>query len=276
MHSVVSQGVHHAGSGRCKSKFDRFRAGFVLIPAVVLMITPGSIHAQKEGGSAKTGIQKRTSAGRGGGGGYSLYVPTTYDGSQPLPLILVLPSVGNSDTDFIKRDEEALPKLAESRGYLVAVAGSPRSRYGMWTKSENPAIRAGARADEERVLKILSAVKDEFEVKEKGVFILGHSTGGAAAMFLATKHPELWAGVACISAGWGDEESLKSMKQIPVITIIGDNDAPRAITRMRQLSDDIRSAGIEYAHEEIEGADKDTAVAPGIAKALEFFDRQMK
>lgn len=278
---------------RSTTRFDRIRGAYALIAVAALLFSARELSAQQDGETAKTGILKRPvgsggtgGRGRGGGGrgrgapragGYSLYVPTSYDAARAYPLILALPSSGSSDDAFIKRDDEAIPKLAEEHGYLIAVPAASRSnRRGMWTKSEVAGAQAAARAEEDGVLTVLAKVKEEFKVDPDRVYILGHSSGGAAAMFLASKHPELWAAVACIGGGWGDKESLASMKGIAVLTVIAEGDSTISVKRMRRLSDDLKSAGIENERIEIEGADSDSALALALPKVFDFFERQGK
>lgn len=272
---------------RFKTLVHRFRTVLALIPVAAVLMPAVEVAAQQESDSTQaTGILRRSLSsegaaargrgrgrGRGGGGGYSIYVPTTYDGSRALPLILALPSALSSNTAFMGRDEEVLPKLAEEHGYIIAIPGATRSRHGMWTNSEIPRYQAQARAEEESVLKVLSATKEEFKIDEERVYVLGHSSGGAAALFLASKHPELWAGVASIGGGWGDKETLASLKQIRVITVVGDGDFASSVARVRRLSEDLKSLGITQAHVEIEGVNGEGALAPGLPKVFEFFNQ---
>lgn len=245
--------------------------------------------AQEEGKTEiKTGIQKRSFAresgqgdapqrrGRGRGGGYGLYVPHSYDGAKATPFILALPSATTSNEDFLTGDDEALVKLAESRGYLVATSGSARTSRGMWTKSESETIQRAARADEANVMRVLAQVKEEFNVDEDRVYILGHSSGAAAAMFLGSKHPEHWAAAAAIAGSWGDEASLKSMKDVPVITVIGDGDYAISIESMRKLSAAMDAVGIAHAHQKIEGANKESVLALALPKVFDFFDQHKR
>ena len=49
-----------------------------------------------------------------------MYVPTRYDGTRAVPLIIALHGLGGTEDAFFDNYDKAFPPLAESHGYIVA------------------------------------------------------------------------------------------------------------------------------------------------------------
>ena len=71
---------------------------------------------------------------------YRIYVPTRYDKTRAMPLIVALHGLGGSEDSFFESYEKRLPRLAEQRGYIIAapLGYRPDGFYG-WGVGEAPA-----------------------------------------------------------------------------------------------------------------------------------------
>ena len=70
-----------------------------------------------------------------------------------------------------------------------------------------PVRLAGAVADaakvrevsEKDVMNVLDMIRKEFNVDERRTYLMGHSMGGAGALYLGVKYPSNWAAIAAIA-----------------------------------------------------------------------------
>ena len=123
---------------------------------------------------------------------YKVYVPRSYDGSRPLPLLVDLHGCSSDG------DEEArwsgFNDLAESRQVLVAYpeqsAAANGSRCWNWFRPEHqiraegePAIIAG----------ITREVMSRWNIDSRRVYVSGISAGAAMSVIMTATHPDLYA-----------------------------------------------------------------------------------
>ena len=46
------------------------------------------------------------------------------------------------------------------------------------------------------MLNVLAVVRGEFNVDDRGIYLIGQSMGGGGTWYLGTKHPDIWAALA--------------------------------------------------------------------------------
>ncbi len=132
---------------------------------------------------------------------YVLFVSSKVDPATPAPLIVALHGLGG-DGHFIVRDR--LVDLAEDGGYVVV--GPLGYNVSGWYGSPVIVMGGGevdppnlAELSEQDVMTVLDMTLAEFNIDPNRIYIMGHSMGGAGAIFLAEKHADLWAGAAAIA-----------------------------------------------------------------------------
>ncbi len=52
---------------------------------------------------------------------------------------------------------------------------------------------------EKDVMNVLALVRKEFKVDDRRIYLMGHSMGGAGALHLAVKYPDIWAAVGVMA-----------------------------------------------------------------------------
>ena len=103
---------------------------------------------------------------------------------------------------------------------------------------------------EKDVLDILDMIRKEFNVDERRTYLMGHSMGGAGAIYIGVKYASNWAAIGAMApatapAGLNpDNFSLEPAKNVPVIIVQGDAD--NAGPGCRHASLDRQNEGIEY------------------------------
>jgi predicted peptidase len=117
---------------------------------------------------------------------YVLYLPRTYDPSQPWPLILFLHGSGESGTDGSRALAQGLPRELvwnpDRWPFIVLIPQKP-SQDSEWEQYEL------------EIMTMLAATRREVNVDPTRFVLTGLSQGGHGAWVLGARHPELWAAV---------------------------------------------------------------------------------
>jgi len=162
---------------------------------------------------------------------YSLQMPYNWARDRAYPLTVYLHgAVGNSspltglstcfdnsqqDTLFREVDIEADNVPASHRGFILA----PWCRGNMYYKG----------IAEQDFRQAFEKVKKQFKIDERRQYITGFSMGCHGAWAIASRTPELWAGINLSSGfgGWSDTDLdylVENVRAIPVILWIGELD----------------------------------------------------
>ncbi|MFC1494864.1 prolyl oligopeptidase family serine peptidase [Thermodesulfobacteriota bacterium] len=216
---------------------------------------------------------------------YVMYVSSKVSKDKKNPLIIALHGMGG-DANFIVRDR--LIDLAEEGGYIVA--GPLGYNVSGWYGS--PVIAMGGRPveppnltelSEKDVMNVLEMMRKEFNVDENRTYILGHSMGGAGALFLGQKYTDTWAAVAAIAPAafmmmQNSDKILKPMKDagIPVMIIQGEKDTVVAPNFTHKWRDSLKELKMEHEYIEIPGGDHGTVIGDGMPDIFRFFDAPKK
>ena len=144
-----------------------------------------------------------------GRGDLPLTVPSSYTGDTAAPLIILLHTYGR--TGAAQDEYMALSSLADAYGFImVAPDGTPSTgerNPQFWNASDACCNWDGTGLDDSGYLSgLIDAVKAEYRIDEKRVFILGHSNGAFMSYRLAHDHSGTIAAIASLAG----EDSLAS------------------------------------------------------------------
>lgn len=213
---------------------------------------------------------------------YVLFVSSKVSPERKAPLIVALHGLGG-DGNFLVRDR--LVDLAEEGGYIVV--GPLGYNVSGWYGS--PPIAMGgpvtppnlAELSEQDVMSVLELVRREFNVDPDRTYLMGHSMGGAGALFLGHKHADNWAAVAAIApAAFMMERDradiLGRMKAagVPVLIIQGDQDPVVPAENTRRWGETLRELGMQGQYIELEGGDHGNVIANGMPDIFRLFAAQ--
>ncbi|HEY63665.1 MAG TPA: alpha/beta fold hydrolase [Caldilineae bacterium] len=131
-----------------------------------------------------------------------IQIPPSYDGSQPVPLVVAIHGLGGTRVDPILDFSAA----AKARGWLLA---SPEL-HG----ETNPTNRGksvgyhvfGAPASQWDVMDAIRWIKDHYNVDASRVYLIGHSLGAMTAGLVAAKWPQE---IAAVVADSGPTDLVK-------------------------------------------------------------------
>lgn len=224
--------------------------------------------------------------------GYHLYVPESYNADRSSPLVVALHGFGVNH-EFFFAFVENLPDMCESYGFICVAPmgytpsgwyGAPMTVPGAPPPGSNlPIPQEGDVSDQLRerelseldVLNVIALLKEEYNIDESRMYLMGHSMGGFGTWFMGQKHIDMWAAIAPMSginANGFDELDFASLATIPVLVAVGEQEAPTVVESKRAV-EALKAAGGEAVYLEIEGGTHGSMVPPSTAQILEFFSK---
>jgi pimeloyl-ACP methyl ester carboxylesterase len=243
---------------------------------------------------------------------YALFVSSKVTRDKKAPLVVTLHGIGGTHTTMMRPNAI---DLAEAGGYiLLAPMGyNPRGWYGapspQGRRGAPPADSArvsgagregrGASAaaipasvlsdpsdppnlrelSEKETLEVVDLIRKEFTVDDDRTYLMGHSMGGAGALYLAIKYPQRWAGVAALApaAFTVDREGLGRIPTMPVLLVHGDMDTVVPVSVGRAWAEAMKSVPMkDYRYIEVPGGDHGTVIGSHQAEIYAFFAKHSR
>jgi predicted esterase len=139
------------------------------------------------------------------------------------------------------------------------------------TKEKDPA--KVSELSEIDTMRVLELVRKEFNVDDNRIFLMGHSMGGAGALYIGEKYAPLWAAVACI-AGFGSPDPKGSLKTTPLYFTAGSKDTLGSMGRT--TAEQLKAAGLDVQWKEIPDLDHGSIIAGSMPDVFKFFNEHPK
>jgi predicted peptidase len=208
---------------------------------------------------------------------YAVFASSKVKKGTKSPLVIALHGRGVRPTTIIR----FLTGPAERGGYIVAapMGYNERGWYGEYEsdRSTPPQLREYSERD---VLNVLAFMRAEFDIDENRIYIMGSSMGGAGALYLAVKHPNLWAAVGAgappIRRSSETIVNFAAIRHLPVILVHGDRDALVTVEVSRRLVSLMKELGMTYEYREIPGGSHPNAIDMGAPWMIAFFEQHRK
>jgi pimeloyl-ACP methyl ester carboxylesterase len=127
---------------------------------------------------------------------------------------------------------------------------------------------------EKETLEVIELVRKEFKVDDDRTYVMGHSMGGAGALYLAIKYPQRWAAAAALApaAFTVDAEGLKKIPKMPIMLVHGDMDTVVPVSVGRNWAAAMKAVPLKtYQYIEVPGGDHGTVIDSHQADVYAFF-----
>jgi predicted esterase len=192
---------------------------------------------------------------------YQMFVPSRYDKSKPVPLVIALHGMGGDENSYLTvYGKGAFRAEAEKRGYIVACP-----------KGRKPASMYVGDAEKD-VMDVLAEVRRAYNIDADRIYLTGHSMGGFGTWSIAMNHPEVFAALAPVAGGSNTPASMSKIAHIPQIVVHGDKDATVPVERSRVMVEMAKKVGAEIKYIEVSGGDHGNIVAPNFPAVFDWFD----
>lgn len=236
----------------------------VAIPIVAILFSTPSVAS---GQPAETGFLNRSVSVDGVERRYQVYVPSGYQRSTPLPVILALHGGGEYGTNGISQTDGGLAR---------AIRRHPDRFNALVVFPQSPPGAPGFQGLGERIaLTELDKVLSEFNADASRVYLTGLSMGGNGAWYLAYHHANRFAGVLVVcgfveeftgttsgthyppivarSAGNPFAAIAKAVLQLPIWIFHGDVDRTVSVEQSRQMFSALKAIGANVQYTELPG-----------------------
>ena len=223
----------------------------------------------QSGGTARVRTRSYFFKEAGHNSDYKLFVSTRYQADMPAPLVVALHPFNTAPQGIMLY--QGLMDLAEARGYIVVAPSGHNLRawYG-----------PGGELSELDMLNVLAAVRDQYTVDAKRIYLMGHSMGGGATWYFAMKYPDLWAAIAPVAPAISSSpDDLVAIKGTSVIVVQGDADPSVNVETTRRWVAKMKELGMTYEYVEIPGGDHTSIISrspENMRRIFDFFDKARK
>ena len=126
---------------------------------------------------------------------YKLFIPSSYDGSKPLPLVVMLHGC-TQDPDNVARGTR-FNEVAEKSNVIIAYPEQPAAANGLkcWNWFD-PAHQKRDQGEPALIAAMTRDVMSSMKVDSHRVYLAGLSAGAAMALTVAYAYPEVYAAAA--------------------------------------------------------------------------------
>lgn len=235
---------------------------------------------------------------------YSVFVSSKVKPGDKAPLILALRGFTGTTLTIVRG---TAVDLAEEGGYILvgAIGYNNRAGFGVAPRAPRaaaddagaapappaagerrmpPLVGGSAETDpakvtaysEKDVMNVLAMVREEFNVDDDRIYLMGHSQGGGGARHIAEKYPDIWAGVALLAPAIFDVELTpeSNILDIPVMLAVGDQDT--LVQGTEAFSELLAAMGAEVEYKLYEGLDHGTIILGSMPEVFRFFGQHSR
>jgi predicted esterase len=185
------------------------------------------------------------------------------------------------------KGKAAPPPASDDKGSTAATNGAPPNPAGAGRGKGFGGIGGGIQPanlrelSEKDVMNVIAMVRKEFKVDDKRIYVMGHSMGGAGALYLGSKYPKMFAAVAAEApaAFWQTrKETLQPMKdaKVPVMIVHGDIDEVVPVTNSQAWVDAMKELKMDYEFVEQPGITHGPVIQSGLKPIYAFFAKHKK
>jgi polyhydroxybutyrate depolymerase len=153
-------------------------------------------------------------------------VPSSYDGSVAVPLVVLLH--GYTASGDMAESYLRLQPLAEERGFLYAHPDGSTDKTGLrfWNATDACCNLFSANVDDSaKLMTLIEGVQKTYNVDAKRIYVVGHSNGGFMSYRMACDHADRIAAVVSIEgATFADPTKCMPSEPVNVLQVHGTAD----------------------------------------------------
>lgn len=162
-----------------------------------------------------------------GRGDIPLIVPDDYQANAPAPLIVLLHGYGSNGIQ--QNDYMRIGELVNHYGFILATPDGTQETQGrnarFWNASDACCnFYANDLDDAAYVLGIINAVKAQYQVDERRVYLIGHSNGGFMSYRTAHEYSDVIAGIASLAGAGATTAQAAPANPVHILQIHGTAD----------------------------------------------------
>jgi predicted esterase len=191
-------------------------------------------------------------------------------GSFGMPMRgLGAPKAPNGPKPPAKPAPDAARKSQPGRGMLMGMGGGPGG-----TKETDQA--KVVELSEKDAMNVLKMAREEFNIDENRIYLMGHSLGGGGALHMGEKYASIWAGVAGVAPAafgfqWSEDQKLKN---VPLLIIVGEDDT--LVTGSQQLAEQLKGLNFHVEYKSLPGLDHGEIIGGSMPDVFRFFNEHTK
>lgn len=168
-----------------------------------------------------------------GRGDVPVFVPANYASNSPAPLIVLLHGYGSSGLQ--QNGYMRISELVDRYGFVLATPDGTQETQGrnarFWNASDACCnFYANDLDDAAYVLAIINAVKEQYSIDNRRVYLIGHSNGGFMSYRTAHAYPDVIAGMASLAGAEATTAQSAPANPVHILQIHGTADGTIAYT----------------------------------------------
>lgn len=157
----------------------------------------------------------------------TVHVPPSYDGTTPLPLVMMLH--GYSASGVLEDAYLKLTAQSDALGFLYVRPDGLTDKSGKkyWNATAACCDFDGTNVDDEAYLMgVVAEIQQKLKVDPKRIYLFGHSNGGFMSYRLACNHADTFSAIGILAGAMNvDPAACKPSKPVSVLHIHGTADA---------------------------------------------------
>ncbi|RYZ05403.1 MAG: hypothetical protein EOO73_20410 [Myxococcales bacterium] len=218
---------------------------------------------------------------------YRLCVPSDWDGTSELPLVMFLHGANNDESSYLDQNDQQMVRLAAEHGYVLVSPLGYEGAYGTFLRlpavfgeeaeaekllaKRTPADERKQELSEKDVINVLELVLQEYPIARSKVFLTGHSMGSGGTWYIGAKYSTYFAALAPMSGPFVLEHGYPwpNLRGTPLLVTEGLGAA--TVAGSRALHDWLQGQGFLVTYEEVQ-ADHAAMVPLVLPRVFSFFD----
>jgi polyhydroxybutyrate depolymerase len=154
---------------------------------------------------------------------YLLHVPPSYNGTRPVPLVVVLHAGGDHASHLAS--VTGMSVKADKEGFIAVYpngTGRTKSRFLSWNSGSGSSYAVRNKVDDVGFIRtLIERLQNRFQIDANRIFIAGLSNGGKLAYRLACELPNVSA-IAVVATPFLEE--CRPSRPVPVLGLHGTTD----------------------------------------------------